>query len=902
MELGQLALNLIINLLASVIYDGVNFTSLPFFQRRKIERRIEDSVADVVEPLLPFLTHEKISEEKQRKLIVTCVEELSPLTKDSKLLFQGSLNGQKIFEDMYENRALPRVIIEDDLRDIYTLLFPRIATLLCKIPMAVKDWESEAWSENYKRLDEITTELHRLFGVVDELATSASKEADEVLSIVRRSLAQKVRLELDLTGLRADRPLAGNFDDFFVHPEIVKDDKKTIQVIGSPENSFTVFTASNRKSYVVGPAGAGKSTLAKWLQRETLTDRWTGISVRIELRRYTNQLLPPLHDMVREAAGKHFAEDISSERIGTWLKAKNIIFILDGFDEVPLNERDEFLDWILELTRASRGCSFILTSRPLTTNHLERLKEDNWQGWIIQPFDEQRIIDYIRRWYSYAPLLPDENRDIDAESLAFDWQNDPTIEPLTSNPLLLSTLLMVHHLDGRLPNGRSELYKRYVEGMLGLWDDRRKVSVTTAQLTLQQKRQIIRGFALKLFFEEHEQLDESIVYEWLQDFLHKEMILVSASEILDVLRERSGLILGPGIYSFAHKSIAEYFVAEAILQGDQRDFVGVRIDRFRLFEHRDDDRWNTVIFLWAGMAPSLDVESFIEGCLEAKNWALGFGILNDQYERISVDYRRRILTEFINQDGLVETPNIVWWSVSHAEKPSEKRLWVPSFELRGLLPINLFSDLIFKATKDRLIVWSDYFNAKGKWRDLLWMCFAIKISDFEIWEECLMSPYPNEGTPLDWLYLVCESVFLRALTRESVGKNIEVVLARFQDIVPHARGLIPVSLMSIALVNTMRTSDKTNPEAIEMLDKIIEILPDCDRGEVLPSWLVKTQDWVLVWDENKKHSCDLLLEFQEKIIELSDLGYIKQKGMFESTMDYVEELLRNRNSIDAGVE
>ena len=129
MELGAFAFSIITNLLSSVIYEGTNFSTLSFFQRRKIERRIEDATAEVVEPLLPFLAHEGISEDKQCRLIETCVEELRPLTEKPEQLFQGSLNGQKIFDDLYANRNLPQVVIEDGLKDVYTLLCPRIATL-----------------------------------------------------------------------------------------------------------------------------------------------------------------------------------------------------------------------------------------------------------------------------------------------------------------------------------------------------------------------------------------------------------------------------------------------------------------------------------------------------------------------------------------------------------------------------------------------------------------------------------------------------------------------------------------------------------------------------------------------------------------------------------------------------
>jgi hypothetical protein len=214
---------------------------------------------------LPFLSHENIPEDKQRRLIETCVEELRPLTQKPELLFQGSLNGQKIFDELYANRDLPEVIIEDGLKDIYTLLCPRIATLLCKIPATVKDWESEAWSENYRRFDEITTQMRNLFSRVDKLATLPSREADETLSVVRRALAQKIGFELDLTGLRADRPLAGKFDDFFVHPEIkqqiVEDEKKNEKAItvGTQDTSFNQFVRVRQQVIIVGPPGAGKS-------------------------------------------------------------------------------------------------------------------------------------------------------------------------------------------------------------------------------------------------------------------------------------------------------------------------------------------------------------------------------------------------------------------------------------------------------------------------------------------------------------------------------------------------------------------------------------------------------------------------------------------------------------------
>jgi hypothetical protein len=308
MAIVEFAFDVISGLVTEVIQKKIDYTPIPFFERLKIKNRINESLGAVVEPLLPFLENEGISEDKQRRLIQACIDELKPLAENPEQLFQGSLDGQKIFDQLYENRELPQVVIEDGLKDTYTLLCPRIATLLCKIPAAVKDWESEAWTENYRRLDDIAKKLRQIFNSVDEISSSSSRQSDELLSKVRRSLIQKVRFELDLTGLRADRVIQGEFDDFFIHPAIKEQGPDDLcRIVNEPENALTTFSHSNQ-AIITGNAGSGKSTWSKWFQKESLISGCTGISIRIELRRLKDEL-PSLHDLIREAASKHRAED-----------------------------------------------------------------------------------------------------------------------------------------------------------------------------------------------------------------------------------------------------------------------------------------------------------------------------------------------------------------------------------------------------------------------------------------------------------------------------------------------------------------------------------------------------------------------------------------------------------------
>lgn len=113
MVLGELALGLITELVAKVLQDELSYRGLDFFHNRRIRRRIEDATAEIVEPLISFLGNERISEDKQRRLIETCVDELRPLADEPNRFFQGSLDGQKIFERLYAQQPLPQVVRED---------------------------------------------------------------------------------------------------------------------------------------------------------------------------------------------------------------------------------------------------------------------------------------------------------------------------------------------------------------------------------------------------------------------------------------------------------------------------------------------------------------------------------------------------------------------------------------------------------------------------------------------------------------------------------------------------------------------------------------------------------------------------------------------------------------------
>ncbi len=927
MGFAEFTIGIITNLLSSVIYE-VTKSQLDPFKRRKIQRKIEDAIDEVVKPLLPFLENEHIAEDKQRRLIEACAEEIRPLTTEPDKLFKGSLNGQKIFDDLYRDKNLPEVVIEDGLKDVYTILFPRIATIICKIPATVKDWESEAWSENFCRLDDLANDLGTLFQKVDELATSADRNADALLTKVRQAVSQKIGLELDITGLRGNKPTTGKFDDFFVHPlieEAIRTEeeakKRSVRVLENGNDSYTQLTLAKRRSIIIGQPGMGKSTEAKWLQRKALSSTCDGLCVRVELRRFsaTDKLLS-LHDLIRDTAGQHLAEELTIDRISQWVNNTKVIFILDGFDEIRPSDRDRIYEWICDLGIAAPSCPILVTSRPLTTDHLDRF-DRNWLHWNIFPFDRNRIIDYIQRWYQHTPLLADANREIDPLELADAWSQDPTLAPLTGNPLLLSTLLMVHHLDGKLPSGRSELYRRYVDGMLGLWDDRRKV-VTSLQISLEQKRQLLRGFALQMFLQQQDQIDETAALELMHRLLEELNIRESEEDVLAGLRERSGLIIGPGIYSFVHKSVLEFLVAECVVQGDRKDESGCRIDRLTLFEHRNDDRWNTVIFLWAGLAPVADVESFIQQCIEVEIWDLGYGILYDQYDRFSKEIRRNFIMKILlsNQnfekysDGSI---SVVYGSLYSKYHGGDFEFLI--FHIRGIASNSShFHDLLSLAICNEDLAWSDAKQAQDRTLTYLWINHAIQTVDIEQWKICINECCLDKLDYNHGITLVLSIVYERNIH----SKNpvfIEKIVNALQEMQPNLTTLLSIALIwgciQESRVLTEIEADWRNyqldePKFSNILSefKILNILAEMRD---LSTWEnIKNSQDILIgtyqWFSSKFYheeveTYDLLAYFSNIIEQLIKQDLLIRDDVSTKAIDFINYLIECRGKLAQSV-
>lgn len=891
MGIEEFALGLIISLLGNAITSASGFASLPFLKQRKIKGRVEIATAEIVEPLVTFLANEGVDKRQQKLLFEVCTEELQPLTEDSKPLFSGSLDGQKIFEKLYKDKQLPHAIKEEGIENVYVLLCPRIATLLCRLPTSVLDWESNVWTENFSRLDAIASELKDLFIRLDSIDSQPSRNTSNVIATARRSLAQSVSMEVDLTGLRAESPIAAKMSDLFVHPEIVRYLENSREVaIEDSEGSVSFMIKKGLRAVVFGAAGAGKSTWTRWLQKELLTSKWPGLAIRVELRGLNPKALPSVYDVIRQAVSVHIEEVLTTEHIQKVIEKNHLSFLLDGFDELAPNSRAIVREWILGLSEVVGSCPIVVTSRQLITNHLSSLPQ-TWKSFDIDPFDEIRVVEYIRRWYKFMPLLSENNEIPEPERMANSLSRDPTIEPLTSNPLLLSTLLMVNHLDGSLPSGRVKLYQRYVEGMLGIWDTRRKVTASSIKLSQAEKKYILTELALSMQFAQVEQLDEEVAINVVKTALGEVQKNECPSEVLKALRERSSLIVGPGTYSFIHKSVSEFFVAESIVQGTYCDDKGQRIDRFGMFGKRGDDRWNVVIFLWAGLAPTSEVEAFIEQCAEVGDIELAYGIFFDQYTSFSSATKRRFILKLIDSKPKLPLVNRSWlcsWQ-SRPVIDEDRRLIIPDEKVRGLQSGGL-ADILRRAAHEGFLSWSDAKGVRGRMRKLIWISVANSPKNLSDWGNCIKSlpaGIKNQPNQEDWLiWLARQSVRLDFFNHTKKSEFTRLVM--FNKTYPDFSGAITIFMIDSIF------DLETHLKPSKLLDVLLDQLTISSWENIPKRLLLATKEWESMVNYSM-HKLDLLEEAVSKLASWDDTPLVDHENL-RQVKSRVFKLIKLRTS------
>ena len=359
-------------------------------------------------------------------------------------------------------------------------------------------------------------------------------------------------------------------------------------------DAFRAAAHEGRRGIVIlGDPGSGKTT---HLKRIVLALDEEGAE-SLGLPEQTIPLLLPLRNLRSHGGDFHawLRAEIESVFLSVepdfsrrLLEHRPLVFLLDGLDEVSDEaERVRVAEWVTSTHQANPDCWFVVTSRYAGYGQSAMLAP--FLELHLQPLDRAASEQFIRNWYGIveASFASEPSERAQAEQRAAQAARGligllssaefraARVSALTRNPLLLTTLCLVHRdRGGALPNQRHKLYEACVEILLERWRQAKRLPLSVPG---DQAKRVLQPVALWLHREDgRTRATAAELADTIEPALSQlRANMPSAERFLRSIRDESGLLTGysGNLYGFMHLGFQEYLAAREIrrhaLEGDQ---------------------------------------------------------------------------------------------------------------------------------------------------------------------------------------------------------------------------------------------------------------------------------------------------------------------------------------------
>ena len=337
-----------------------------------------------------------------------------------------------------------------------------------------------------------------------------------------------------------------NFYDIYYPAKLAYE--KDILEIDSVKGLFQ----SNNYITILGDAGSGKSTLIKHLFIMSFFENFkTPIFIPLRDLDLENS---NLETYLRQVILKNKLSP-DDEHLTKLLNKGDFLFFLDGYDEIKSINKQEITTKLETFIDTYPNNNFILTSRPYS--HIEYFKN----------FHNYKILDLNLedRKLFIAQQIPDKKlSDKIIESIV--ESNGHYIESFFKNPLLLTLYIITYSKNSSIPKQKYIFYRRVFDVLYAEHDSATKIGFEReikTQLSQEIIEKILEVFSFLSYFENNVDFNKDYISSQLNTIKTKRVDLkFRNNDFIDDMKLSIGLwIEDSGIYSFAHRSMQEYFAA-----------------------------------------------------------------------------------------------------------------------------------------------------------------------------------------------------------------------------------------------------------------------------------------------------------------------------------------------------
>ncbi len=378
---------------------------------------------------------------------------------------------------------------------------------------------------------------------------------------------------------------------------------------------------SNSRLAVLSTPGGGKTTLLKRLAityafpgrqalfNDKLPDRaWMPLLIRC--RELGDLAKAPFERVLASIAERAEISQHSSafhSLVYDALRDGAVLLLIDGLDEISDDgSRITFIRQLCIFLTTYPNCAIVITSREAGFSVIGGTLSQHCKQFRIADFDKSDIHSLVLVWHKeIRGDTPTAERD--ARKLAETICGDSRVKQLATNPLLLTTLLLIKQWLGQLPSKRCILYGKAIEVLLMTWNVEGHTPIDqdeavpqlsfVAYAMMKEGIQAISGNRLrKLLALAREQMPEVLTYAKF-----------SVSEFIRHVELRSSLLVSSGhmvedgsliqMYEFRHLTFQEYLAARAVADGYYLGRKDSDTICTVLEQHLKDPRWEEVIRL-----------------------------------------------------------------------------------------------------------------------------------------------------------------------------------------------------------------------------------------------------------------------------------------------------------------